>query len=239
MVLISYGMQRSASTFAFEICTEIANAAGSNQAELRNRLPEKYRRSHAPLKGTVFRKSDNENALPIEEIAPYFNDGSIYVIKTHSGPSINFMKMIHQGDICCTLSYRDPRDIAVSLLEAGRRNRERNNSNKAFTHIHEMEHAIDIARGELQKFYRWQALPNAVVLPLKFTKSSPNSITKVISDLLNVTIDTEEVTKKVLDEMPNFFKGDEGRYLNIMSKEELRYADKSFFQSASRTHNSP
>ena len=114
-LFISYGMTRSGSTLAFETEKAILEKYGMPQEKIiikglenwiENYLPEKY-------------LSDINSLKRINE-----ETGTNFVVfKTHGAANEKLLNFIRKFNIPVTISVRDPKDIAISLLEISKKNR--------------------------------------------------------------------------------------------------------------------
>ncbi|WP_285164742.1 hypothetical protein [Shewanella goraebulensis] len=111
MIFICYGMQKSASSFAWSIVKDLTEELGHNQ----NLLRKTY------IDDKNFRV-EYQNIFNIEEYE-YFNEripqNEILVIKSHAPISAELGEHIQSQGGCAIATYRDPLDIAISLLDVG------------------------------------------------------------------------------------------------------------------------
>ena len=97
MLLIQYGMQGSASSWAFRLCQRIAEAMGSDQAGL---LAQSNAGSvpwsaiaGAPLGGP------HPNPWDVEAVAKSIPANQILVMKTHSAPHTGLGELMRTGRV--------------------------------------------------------------------------------------------------------------------------------------------
>jgi hypothetical protein len=112
MLYICYGMPKSASSFICQLAIDIAQSH-SDQNRLLLGLP-----SH--LQGDFFH-NDLEHKLP--DFCAAIPEQAIYVIKTHDPLTEALKAELQAGRARAIASYRNPYDIAVSLKDAGVRER--------------------------------------------------------------------------------------------------------------------
>ena len=106
MIVICYGMPKSASTFTFQLSTDIAYIH-DDQWQLNKKLPEE-------LQSTFI--AENLSQV-ISKIHKYIKNDQLYVIKTHCPLNDTLVKMIQEGNVKAIVSIRDPYDIVVSLKD--------------------------------------------------------------------------------------------------------------------------
>lgn len=113
MIYISYGVPKSASTFTYVVTEHVLRTAGLAPVEL----------SEA-AKGNKSRLNyvDPINGAALDRIRAELGDRSA-VIKTHGAPDRHVLDAVEHGDVFASAVIRDPREIALSLLDHGRRSR--------------------------------------------------------------------------------------------------------------------
>lgn len=135
MIFITYGQQKSASTFLANLARQSCFAAGSDPDAVKKRLftgeLESQRKFwHGPL-------------FPLGKLAPQLVKGEHTVIKTHSRYRPAYAKALNRPRIKVLMSYRHPGDAALSAYEAGVRAREDNLPWPFFASLKSHREAID------------------------------------------------------------------------------------------------
>jgi hypothetical protein len=113
MIYISFGMLKSASTLTYQIIEEILRQAGRAPLML-----------GAPLRPalSVTNYFDHIDAALITRIGQVA-EGRDVVLKTHQLPGADVLAMIARGDLLASATLRDPREIALSMMDHGDRSR--------------------------------------------------------------------------------------------------------------------
>ncbi|MDE1915793.1 MAG: hypothetical protein KGJ57_05720 [Sphingomonadales bacterium] len=113
MIIISFGMLKSASTLAYQMTEQILRQAGRAPCIL-----------GLPLRPalSVTNYFDNIDMALIRRIEAAAQGRDI-VIKTHQLPAPDVLEQVEHGAIRATVSYRDPREIALSMVDHGARSR--------------------------------------------------------------------------------------------------------------------
>lgn len=157
MIVLSYGMTKSGSTLAFELCKSVLQQRGYDQ----RRLPDG---AVAPWHHINF-----FNTLTVENLQRALDEVSpkeIIAVKTHVaiGPDERAFieKRIAEASIKVHVNYRDPREVCLSLVDAGVQARER--GRPAFAEIHTLADAARIVRRQLGVCRRWGAVRGALHL---------------------------------------------------------------------------
>ncbi len=113
MIYVCYGITKSASTFLYQLTEEVFAVAG--------RTPHKLGPPYRP-KGALDNYFDVVDEKLIQELAQVVG-GDDLVIKTHGPPRGDIASLIASGAVLANASIRDPREIALSMLDHGRRAR--------------------------------------------------------------------------------------------------------------------
>lgn len=156
MIVFSYGIPKSGSTLAFQIARAVAVLGGSPQW----RLP--------PPLATPGHRVNFQQVLDaglLRRAAERAGD-RILVVKTHDAPGPDwaaaYRDLAERGQAAALISHRDPRDICLSLLDAGALARRRGEA--AFSEYATLEDAALRVRGYLAEMERWHGLPGLLHL---------------------------------------------------------------------------
>lgn len=113
MIHISYGMVKSASTLTYQLIEAILHHGGRNPVILRPPL--------RPALSVTNYFDDIDMAL-IRRVQQAAGTRDV-VLKTHQRPAPDVLAMVEQGELHASASFRDPREIALSMVDHGRRSR--------------------------------------------------------------------------------------------------------------------
>jgi hypothetical protein len=111
MIYICYGIPKSASTFLYQLTEEVFRAAGRKPARLGP--PLRPRMSVENYFGSI-------DPTLLQDISGQAA-GRDVVLKTHALPHPEVGRLITAGSVLASASIRDPREIALSILDHGRR----------------------------------------------------------------------------------------------------------------------
>ncbi|NKC29918.1 hypothetical protein [Falsiroseomonas selenitidurans] len=156
MLVFSYGIPKSGSTLAFELAKAVARLGGHRQPLLpRPLLPGGHK--------VNFAQALDPAALRALAVAA---EGRIRIVKTHACPgpewAAEYRALAARGLASAHVNWRDPRDICLSLLDAGRLARSRGES--AFAEFVTLEDAVAGVRRYLGEHAVWAALPRTLQL---------------------------------------------------------------------------
>jgi hypothetical protein len=158
MLVFSYGIPKSGSTLAFELAKAVARLGGHRQRRLGEALlPGGHK--------VNFAQDLVPGLLPrLAEAA----SGGVLLVKTHARPGAEWVAeyraLAARGLVSAHVNHRDPRDICLSLLDAGRLARSR--GERAFAEFVALEDAVARVRRYLEEAAIWQGLPR--ILPLDY-----------------------------------------------------------------------
>jgi hypothetical protein len=157
MIVLSYGMTKSGSTLAFELCKSVLQQRGFEQ----RRLPDGV---VAPWHHINF--ISELSVASLQRLVEAVSSSEIITIKTHLGFGDDekwFIEDgIRDGGIKVHVNYRDPREICLSLVDAGVQARE--NEKPAFAEVRTLRDAARIVRRQLNVCRRWGSLQGVLHL---------------------------------------------------------------------------
>jgi hypothetical protein len=89
--------------------------------------------------------------------------GNTFVVKTHAAPTRTFRWLVRLKLSRATYLYRDPRDAALSVFEAGQRARRNNWLQSPFRHYDTLEATIHFVAAQLQYWEAWHECPDVFI----------------------------------------------------------------------------
>lgn len=156
MLVFSYGIPKSGSTLAFELAKGVARLGRHRQPLLaEGLLPGKHKVNFA-------------QELTVEGLRALAAAAGprILLVKTHACPGpdwvAEYQALAARGLVSAHVNHRDPRDICLSLLDAGRLARSRGEG--AFAEFSTLEDAEAGVRRYLDEHAIWAALPRVLKL---------------------------------------------------------------------------
>lgn len=225
LIYFSYGMTKCGTTLAFHMVSEALVKAGYKQ----HRLPSHLIGANKKLNfGQHFSDDQAEDLWEAVQ-----SIGHPIVIKTHTRPDPAVVRLLQNGQAIAHACYRDPRDMALSMLDHGIRARA--NGNPAFAEIETLEDAKSGIRNQCDSLTAWLRLPN--VMPLEFEDIAFDMKTTAQRILKQLKIDgnAEEIVNEVLDgRFTQFNKGISKRHQNEMPANENQEFEHEFMPLLSR-----
>ncbi len=148
----SFGVTKTGSTLAYRMARHFLECRGHSQALLPDHLQ-------------IIRKDLNSwsqaNHELLEEIAEWVGSRGIFLaLKTHRAPTKAVRTMLREGRAMGHATFRDPREIALSLVDHGRESQQRGHDPVRFRDLNDATDSLELIERQLAIFDRWENLPN-------------------------------------------------------------------------------
>jgi sulfotransferase family protein len=154
LIIFSYGLTKSGSTLAFQLTRMGCEQAGFDQPQIA--VPGLV---VSPRINAIEHVSAAQADALLEEVRAL---GHPMVLKTHTRCDPAVRALVEAGHARVQVVLRDPRDVALSMLDNGRLSRER--GRPAFAEIVTLEDAIAALDNQIESLRGWAALPGAQIL---------------------------------------------------------------------------
>lgn len=220
MLILVYGVPKSASTFATAIARAMVQAAGHDQAALRDK--------HIP--------GDDKTGFIVDladlaAIAHTLADSEMIVLKTHSPRDATVETLEARGVLRCIASYRDPRDAALSAFEAAEKARASNDHRQGFFQLESLDDAINFTIRHVDLVARpWLLAPAVLKLNYDFlTRTSEDAALQIAHHLGLEPKAAIHAARHLLSgkkRVYNFNVGQSGRYKDTFSAAQLRTVER-------------
>jgi hypothetical protein len=181
MIYISYGFTKSASTFLYQLIEEVYRAAGRKPA----RLDPPFRR---PL--SLDNYVNVIDAKVLQEVVAQAN-GRDVVLKTHGGAHPDIVPLVESGDVLASASVRDPREMALSMIDHGRRSRQW--GYEEFSAFHTPRDTLASLDEQMEWFRSWTSLPRVPVFAYNDICFDTPSVVERLAAQIGVAVRTEDV----------------------------------------------
>ena len=222
MIILSSAMGKSGSTFFCNLQEDILALSGirSGQKYLRKILGGRYvEKFHAHI------------VLILLLVNFFF--GSI-VVKTHTPPTWIIKWLIKHRIARATYTYRDVRDVILSALDNGARNRESGNNSGRFANYYTVEDALIVGLDSVYEMQKWVDFGNVLFIRYEDLIEDRLNVLEKFVDFLSWDIPQntlQELIQKHEDNKirtHNFNKGTTQRYINEMTPSEQRMCKEAF-----------
>lgn len=151
MIVLSYGMTKSGSTLAFELCKSILEQRGYTQ----RKLPD-----DAVTPGHHINFLTDVTVKTVQRLLDEVSSEEKIAIKVHAPIGVAALEFVQarvdDGAVKVHVNFRDPREVSLSLVDAGAQARAKDR--KAFSEIHTLEDAAKVARRQLAACRQWGSI---------------------------------------------------------------------------------
>lgn len=193
MLVICYGMAKSGSTLTYEMVRGVLAGAGYDQTRVKSPALRRKR------KGNYFAELERES---LTELIDTIGHDHMLAVKTHmvfSDDMFSWLEELQQQrKVQVVTSYRDPRDICLSLVDHGERSRDAGKD--SFAHIDDIERAAELVEKAIPKFRKWSSLRGAVRLYFETVAFAPDEAISTFERVLGVSCDHEEVKRHAFED---------------------------------------
>ena len=194
MIFISNGIPKSASSFAFLLCNEVASVKAPRQL-ISRALPELLR--------PMYFQNITEH---LDELVSRVPQDRVYVLKTHTRFNEKIKRFIEDGKVLASFAYRDPYDTVMSLLDAGKRERKISDPAKrreSFASIVSIEDALERIPKMLEGGRTWleqvDSLQGLIRTPYETLKNYPESVVEDYARLIGVKVNPGAIVNKFIN----------------------------------------
>jgi hypothetical protein len=216
-LIIAQGVPKSGSTFLFQVIKDIEEAL--------NGFP------HPEAKKRFF----PDRAVPdfVGEPSDAFVDGlagrlppdRAFVFKTHGKITPRLAARIASGEVKAVMSFRDPRDTALSMIDAGAvaraRGRDRNCSN-----LHQVEDAVRPAKHGWKVARGWFDCPGVLLIPYHLTATNQTWVVDRVCEHLGAPQAAAAINAKFARDkekrITEFHKGVADRFLDDLAPDQIQ-----------------
>jgi hypothetical protein len=216
VIHLSYGMLKSASTLAYQLTEEMLRQGGYNPRI----LPPPLRPALSVT--NYFDNIDLDLIHRIETAA----QGRDVVIKTHQLPAPAVLDKVARGEILATASLRDPREIALSMVDHGRRSRRW--SIPEFSECRTVFDCWPSLDDQVETLRAWCALAPVQRIAYNDICFDMAAVIQRLAGALGVDVDTARVEHVFADKgmVGQFNKGVKDRFHEMTALESMRFLDR-------------
>lgn len=213
LIYFSYGMTKSGSTLAYQLVRTALESAGMAQPRLS---------ASAIAADRAVNFVEHLSQTQVDELLDQARAlGHIIVLKTHTRPDDPAVVGLLQcglaiGHAVC----RDPRDMALSMLDHGRRSRRL--GRQPFSEFRTLDDALDNIRHQTDSLTAWLRLPN--ILPLCYDEVAFDTATaaRKILRQLDITLNPGHIATVALESgKTNRNQGTKARHQSEMSPPDV------------------
>lgn len=212
-------MPKSGSTLAFNLTRAVLEDAGVAQDALAA--------PGAVAEGALnFVEVIRPNELDILTDAMANRDAAPVAIKTHSGLWGCVERALAAGGVQAQAVCRDPRDVALSMMDAAKDGREW--GRREGRPIRTPADALPSVKAHIAKFTNWAAQPHVLTLTYDRVAFDTEAAASDIAAHLGVTIDARRCARAARNMRGQFNKGVANRWTTEMSDEDSALYEAEF-----------
>ena len=172
MIYISYGVPKSASTFTYVVTEQVLKTAGYELATVSDAA--KGRKSRLNYIDPIAWHT-------IENVAAEIGVQSA-IIKTHGAPDKCLLEAVERRGVFASAVIRDPRDIALSLLDHARRSRELGGGD--FAELETVADTFSVIDEQIDRLQRWMQCRKVLLLTYdEISFNTEMAIRRIIAQL--------------------------------------------------------
>jgi len=194
MLVICYGMAKSGSTLAYELVKGVLESAGHSQEKV-DSVAFRRQQKHGNYMAEISREA-LEDAF--ENIGP----DRIVAAKTHMPLPDELYGWAEEMQAARKLqviaSYRDPRDICLSLIDHSKRSRELGQD--SYAALRNLDRASRAVEKAIRKFRQWASLEGSLRLFYETVAFSPDEAIDAIERALGVSADHEQAKQHAFED---------------------------------------
>jgi len=230
MLILCYGITKSGSTLAFELVKGMLESAGHPQ----ERLPDE---AVNPGHRVNYIQPLDRRRLNVLLAAV----GERWIaVKTHAGfndPLFPYLEqLVDDKRLRIIASYRDPRDICLSLVDAGVKSRAA--GKKEFSEVSDLESAVPRVLEQIVKFRKWAAVRNTLRLDYDVVAFDPDVAIERIERCLGIASDYHQAKRHAFaDAFTQRNKAQRHRSRTELSPEEDARLTEAFAEFLGNVHD--
>ena len=205
MIVISCGMPKSASSFVYLLTHEIVNTVSPRHL-LKHDLPKHLQEHYL---------GDVSNNL--DTLLAHIPSDQFYAIKTHQQIDHHIIKLLHENKVTGTITYRDPYDVLVSMLDVGKKERlkPKEEQRQEFAVFETIENVLDEIPNYIYGCSSWLAeadnSPNILKFSYEMIKNNPRDVVEKIASSLGIEVDPHKILDKYLQDKSLIWEYNQGK----------------------------
>ena len=209
-IIICFGIPKSASSFSWQLVKRIAILGGKDVAT----LTRHSKGSDAP-EDAIDPVSGAKLALVQEEIGT-----RTAVIKTHGAATKEAIDLVKQGQSKVFVSYRDLREVALSLIDHGVRSKAAGHN--VFAEFLTPRNFIETLKDSVKRMQSWVDNCDPLLLPYNWVSFDTRDTIEAIARKLEVDVSVDGVLETFSDRknsIIHFNKGVRDKFKSDMDEE--------------------
>ena len=234
MLIVSAGMEKSGTGWYFNMTNDVLVAAGhSDSRQIREQYGLQSIMEH-------FNCNIGElTASKLKQLIAPLQDGKTFCVKTHSGYPQDLAYFMRDAPVLATYIYRDPRDVALSLIDHGRKARGHGESH-IFGTIYTIRDAIDWVVSKLIPVWeQWSSADGVLMVRYEDLFDLILEEMKRLCNFLDIGLNDQQLLDIASKYDPDnhetfgkkglhFNKGKKFRFASEMKKQDIELCNRHF-----------
>lgn len=184
MLILSAGMQKSGSAYFYNIINELLAKSGRGK-------DARIIKARWGLDTLLIERNNNIGIPTYPKLLKLWCISIIngtFAVKTHAAPTKAVKTMCKYGMLRVVYSYRDPRDVLLSAIDHGKKERE-DGRREIFTDMLDFDIALKKISAWIKIWQMYSSLPNVLSIKYEEIMQNPIEITRRIETFLNAPLD--------------------------------------------------
>ena len=186
MIILSAGMQKSGSTYFYNVINQLLIEAGNTDAR---QIKVKY-----GLNDLMKQHNNNIEKLSLNNFIRLWrisNREGAFAVKTHVGPNPLTKILNRLGIIRIAYCYRDPRDVLLSAVDHGK-TIIASGDNHTFAKMVDFDNALKNVKAWLDIWKKYADMPGVLMIKYEKMLERPFETTKAIENFLGISVTAEK-----------------------------------------------
>lgn len=205
VIYVSFGLEKAGSTMTANMTRHLLETLGHPHLPLSALDRHEYKKSDGSLARHGELTNNVNDWLPsvVEAMERLIPKERIVMLRTHAGPAPPIVDLLNDGRGICHVGIRDPRDIALSLLDVVARTEKLKRTNRSEIRAGDVASTFPAIRKNIESAYAWSDTRDAIVLEYEDTAFRPAISIEAICRQLGLEVPRDALDKVVADTFAN------------------------------------
>ncbi len=220
-IIIAHGQPKSGSTFLWSASLALSSIVNGQ---------EYYAFVHERLGDEIAGFQANISASVIETVASRIDPADYVVLKTHGPFTEEMQDMVENEKVIAFTSFRDPRDTAVSTLDAGASDRKKG-STRWFTKFTDVHQLVTPIIRQFSNIVPWVECPKVFSVPYYMTAARQSTTVELLARHLGYGVLGHRLARQMDSEktaVPEWNKGIADRFIEALEPDEIEFLNEKF-----------
>ncbi|WP_346430356.1 sulfotransferase domain-containing protein [Methylopila sp. 73B] len=168
MLYVCFGMEKGGSTYTYYLTQALFESLGHPHVQL---SPE-HRGDAKEQGGAVNNVRDWQHGV-VRAIRLAAPSKALVTLRTHASPSDSILRMLSKGKAKLSVAIRDPRDLALSLMDVATRRQALGRPFLQDMRPNNLTSSFSVIEANIARVAEWTSAPDALLLYYEETAFSP------------------------------------------------------------------